>query len=99
RDRNVTGVQTCALPIYGAGDEDARGVLRRSEQDGRAAPRATLARHVIGRLEGLRRHLGRDLKTGGVDAHPRGERGAVQTPAHRRSEERRVGKGGRTWRW
>src|SRR5207249_8857245 len=93
RDRNVTGVQTCALPIFAHGVEahhDALGLV------------AELARHlgdaggVVGDgTEGVLRH---DDPGRGQHAHA-GEGHEVEREldvALARSEERRVGK---EWRW
>src|SRR5206468_8181207 len=86
RDLIVTGVQTCALPIYRVKLAAARGVhdfrggrVRKGRQVRPALP----WRHV--RASGHR---------GATDAVRR--RGA--STRHRRSEERRVGKEGRS-RW
>src|SRR5207249_5874998 len=85
RDRNVTGVQTCALPIY---DErccrPARGRGPRRDRDRlRRAPRARLAR------------------ARGGQARPRRTAARLQSTrgggSRARSEERRVGKEGRSW--
>src|SRR5207249_6163183 len=91
RDRNVTGVQTCALPIFG--DElDARGaggnqlglVLRTRKQE------AGEERLIEGR-EAAQPVIAAGRKAGGAG-------GVAQLPADRvarhRSEGRRVGRGG-----
>src|SRR5207249_7503099 len=81
RDRNVTGVQTCALPIYRETDTLAA-------DSGAAALRRPRARE-FGALDGYVPALD------DPDALALGE-GAAGAHA-RRSEERRVGKGGE-WR-
>src|SRR5207248_5996573 len=93
RDRTVTGVQTCALPIYGqpGGHDDERrrlqhlrgGVQQRDrqeeEEDGLGESRDQLAaRAVIGEAVALELALTPEVAA--------------------RSEERRVGKGGRCGR-
>src|SRR5437868_7610274 len=76
RDRNVTGVQTCALPIcLGAVPRRKRGPAARDASLDRAAPGG--ARPQADRVPERRRGRCRDRSL----SHPRG-----------RSEERRVGK-------
>src|SRR5207253_8138299 len=97
RDGHVTGVQTCALPIFRGGAE-ARELAHRPElaavHRGIDAPRegvdagiAEVARvvdvHVVGRVEGL-------------VLDPRDRRKGLSLP---RSEERRVGKECRSGWW
>src|SRR2546429_3619485 len=81
RDVAVTGVQTCALPIYvESGPLDLQGARiphQRLPQDSPA---------VRGRRQGV-----------GQDVRGRGQE-RVLGGVHRRSEERRVGKEGRS-RW
>src|SRR5207249_7477475 len=85
RDRNVTGVQTCALPISTNGrPPTAVPGSRRPLQHRRRAPRAGHPRRF--RARGARYN---GVRYGDVD-----ERGP-SGPDGRRSEERRVGKEGR----
>src|SRR5207249_7292210 len=87
--RNVTGVQTCALPISGCGDlcERPAGLLLYPE--------------LIGKVEEVRRH---DVEAGmgprvGVASGSEFERARDKRRSKPcRSEERRVGKEGRS-RW
>src|SRR5437667_6075660 len=83
RDRDVTGVQTCALPIS----------RPRSEAAGQTRGRDGLAR---GPAEGLPLD-DRDGCRHGLRHRPRADEGACPEPC-RRSEERRVGKECRS-RW
>src|SRR5207249_9477730 len=90
RDRKVTGVQTCALPILAC----ARGLVvvgtTASASSSRTAQPANL--HLL--RQGLPRPLwSRPLETATVHA-PRPEKGEYGTPTLPRSEERRVGKEG-----
>src|SRR5207249_6316033 len=92
RDRNVTGVQTCALPISSVTSEerDEHGGRVAAERVGEADPGAVdLAR--AGVVTELRDDLGDLGGAGGADRMALGLR----------SEERRVGKEGRArwWRW
>src|SRR5207249_6573503 len=85
RDRNVTGVQTCALPIF----------VARIGEEATLALEAVLeaGEHRVQRLAEVR-----DLVVRGLNGKPlvqRGRRDLGGAPAHGRSEERRVGKGGR----
>src|SRR3712207_7645108 len=84
RDHCVTGVQTCALPIWHRRDRDPLGLV-----DGLRRPRAAAADREQGRAPPPRRvradAVGEDLAEVG---------GFVSTPC-RRSEERR---GGKEWR-
>src|SRR5207249_6501733 len=92
RDRNVTGVQTCALPIsqrLEGGVPDGQEVRvahvadhRRSDDD--------VAQRLIS-ADAARRAPG-----GGVRDLPPAV--SAEDRARGRSEERRVGKEGRTWR-
>src|SRR5207249_8773204 len=86
RDRNVTGVQTCALPIYMPASLNAGGEARRSATgEARSARTADRGRRDMRIPSAL-----------GLEQH---ERRAVRTFEQRtaravcgRSEERRVGK-------
>src|SRR5690606_40736163 len=87
RDFHVTGVQTCALPISVA-------LAERVDR-----PSVALGRQLVRRQ---RREPARDVGAQGggacpVDIEPRLP--AEQRERCKRSEERRVGKGGRRWRW
>src|SRR5690606_40588083 len=97
RDFHVTGVQTCALPIW------AIGVLRRRQawQAGTAS-RHRLFRGLVGeQAEGDRGEIRRvsAVQQDRVQAArlPPG-RGPLGRLLYFRSEERRVGKEGRAWR-
>src|SRR5207249_8028433 len=84
RDRNVTGVQTCALPIYAA-------------MKCRSASASVFAHgaQIAGRAERRRTGCGRPARIARRGRGPRQpDDGAVP-----RSEERRVGKEGRTRWW
>src|SRR5690606_39928871 len=84
RDFHVTGVQTCALPIYGrVAGLDVPG----ADLDGRVAV-------DLGRAE-LGHHVGADLDHGDRDGHAvlvEHAGHADLLPDQVRSEERRVGK-------
>src|SRR5205823_10394969 len=80
RDKLVTGVQTCALPI-----SDVH-VLR---------PRPRCLEHALGHREPEREVIGRSESNLGARAEHERE---ISPHGSRRSEERRVGKEGRT-RW
>src|SRR5690606_40877769 len=94
RDFHVTGVQTCALPIYAGGDpldQDARRTHRGSVPPCRRAP-ATCG-HAASSV------------TSPATSHRRDRTRSARTPVRRlaattpsRSEERRVGKERRA-RW
>src|SRR5205807_5386734 len=90
RGYKVTGVQTCALPIYEGNCEIAAGAVA---TEGDAISRDALpaqetpCRHRIVVCRGIR-VLRRQSEADSQGAHARGAR----------SEERRVGKGGR-YRW
>src|SRR5207248_5031174 len=88
RDRTVTGVQTCALPISRrtwrsllcsthVADENRR----RGRRDGRRGPQTAT-------------DLGSSKASARADVS-QSERGLAERELHHRSEERRVGKGGR----
>src|SRR2546429_5184168 len=84
RDVAVTGVQTCALPIYDSGDDD--GLLR-----------ARLIDQIDGGL--LWKGNGADILLGNLFGFPVGEEFFKFGPDFgERSEERRVGKECRS-RW
>src|SRR5205823_10514151 len=89
RDKLVTGVQTCALPIFPALVIEQVGVDRGVERGV-----VELEREVVASLLGAARPGGADLDPACVDAVA----GRVLAGAVGRSEERRVGKGGR-WGW
>src|SRR5699024_12002669 len=80
RDRNVTGVQTCALPILVGG---AAGRARHVQQV--VVPEGFEVGDQLGHAAGVVDADGRDPRIG-------------QLPVER-SEERRVGKGGRGGGW
>src|SRR5699024_12060973 len=98
RDRNVTGVQTCALPIYFAGRETVAALGEQVGRgrcgegyalvDGARAEDERYAQHLelVGRQQVERRAVGERYALGGrqVDG---------------RSEERRVGEEGRARGW
>src|SRR5205823_12227394 len=97
RDKLVTGVQTCALPIYGEGALVARQAGEQLRQ--------AVGVEALGRGEDALRHLlGRVVPAG--PPKPARDRGAVVGPDRSavvgvrvvRSEERRVGKEWRA-RW
>src|SRR5699024_11856821 len=99
RDRNVTGVQTCALPIWpGAPCRPSRtAAWTPSRRTGRW-------RAWAGSAGGLRgataRFSARRPLPGFVAQHPREELdGELTRPPALRSEERRAGKEGRDRRW
>src|SRR5207248_4278568 len=84
RDRTVTGVQTCALPIS-RGPADTAADRRTLHKRGGVA----VTTH---RRQGRRRGAERMTKTM-LTLHVNGERQTVAAePHHTRSEERRVGK-------
>src|SRR5205823_10056925 len=90
RDKLVTGVQTCALPIlfkpHGIVLEEARKVA-----DDLGLPYWWLNEQASVYISGKE-----DISRRRVFDHP-GLRVMAASPAHR-SEERRVGKEGRAWR-
>src|SRR5690554_5847882 len=86
RDADVTGVQTCALPIY------RRRRPQRAWGRGGVARRHRAARHGSGGL------LSGQPRCADRPEQPRSLRRQVAAAAGRRSEERRVGKECR-WRW
>src|SRR5437868_9563080 len=95
RDRNVTGVQTCALPISRTGVPAA--TIRQLARDFAGAPAAV----CYGRLGSATQDFGAltswliqaiNIVTGNLD------RAGGALFAKPRSEERRVGKGGRARR-
>src|SRR5437868_11211983 len=87
RDRNVTGVQTCALPISSAENatQECRGESVTQDRRRVHDPTCSLVQRVDTRQDETAQLLGEML---GIGAGARQCRG--------RSEERRVGKG---WRW
>src|SRR5207249_7668311 len=86
RDRNVTGVQTCALPI-----SDRRGEAHQSGSPGRRRPRRV---HLGGARPAARRAA---YRGGGSERDElRGDERDGNGP---RSEERRVGKEGGSRGW
>src|SRR5207249_6185977 len=91
RDRNVTGVQTCALPISNASPESllARGFAAADSalrQDSTSSD-AWMARAYVLAMSGTRTT---------APAIAAFERAIALDPRNARSEERRVGKEGRT---
>src|SRR5207249_6005679 len=89
RDRNVTGVQTCALPIYLLQDLACNLFLARIESDLAKLRKAILQR------EGGKIGYGFPVHFHGAAFRPQAGPSAFRTI---RSEERRVGKECRT-RW
>src|SRR5207248_6149252 len=95
RDRTVTGVQTCALPISFVITQDdiggdvkidrARRKFHGGELHGQEAAMAAERKHFFGVADGVDVVAVGDGPEGGVTAG--------------RSEERRVGKGCRWWGW
>src|SRR5699024_12100876 len=86
RDRNVTGVQTCALPIYRLLHDGADGVIEEVDDSLDRLPlldelHQLVPRLLQPRLQVLVPNLGAELLPGV------------------RSEERRVGKEGRNRKW
>src|SRR5699024_11758404 len=93
RDRDVTGVQTCALPIL-----NNESVLALAEHPNiNAVKQVTsiddLAYLVDHAPEGFKIYTGEDSQT--LAAKAVGAAGTISVAAHLRSEERRVGKAGR----
>src|SRR5437867_10469888 len=87
RDRTVTGVQTCALPIY------AEAIQAAAKKLGGAA--LEIECNVTDRAA-VRRAFDRvAMHFGGVDIVVSNAGAAAQGRIGERSEERRVGKGGR----
>src|SRR5207249_9671662 len=92
RDRNVTGVQTCALPILSS-DMD---VLRPSLIPGLLDALRHNLHHKTGDVALF--EIGRVFqRAAGVSPAGAGRQAAAGALKEKRSEERRVGKGGR-WR-
>src|SRR5207249_7961212 len=89
RDRNVTGVQTCALPIFG-GDKQIDG-LRLDDIDGRARQAARYRELVHADRQLLRPHEG-DVGRAAQDDRAGHRLLAELLVLNVRSEERRVGK-------
>src|SRR5207248_4702616 len=92
RDRTVTGVQTCALPISAAGRHGVRRVGRPDTPAARLE--LGFARRPALELLVRRRNAGRPHEGTVRDAHARKLRRNGELA---RSEERRVGKEGKTW--
>src|SRR5207249_6677290 len=91
RDRNVTGVQTCALPIYAMAQVDLGARVHRNRPLDELAPMAyAIARAILRRAE----EWGRIDLAHDHPLHPL----LIATPDGR-SEERRVGKEGRCGEW
>src|SRR5699024_11910048 len=93
RARNVTGVQTCALPISetpAAANSPAIDI----DPSGSGAP-ATAAGHE---KQPHRREDCGYYEPAGAERGAAGDGVACATRRRRRSEERRVGKGGGAWR-
>src|SRR5205823_9725364 len=95
----VTGVQTCALPILKVNATAARPKLHPGDDDPSLTAHAGLALvgelvARIGLVEGI------DARLGHLKARRRGLSPGqfVVSMAESRSEERRVGNGGRSWR-
>src|SRR5207249_8193259 len=82
RDRNVTGVQTCALPIFGFHNISCRG-----NATGAVVAVVAMATGAV---------PGKELRALGEGIIAEQGRGAF---GRNRSEERRVGKECRGWRW
>src|SRR5207249_8139040 len=95
-DRNVTGVQTCALPIYPLRAERARRAC-----DGRALRAHILCLIIRGVRSKTRSENGTECETfttrdtGARHEAAPAESGSLSVHPQVRSEERRVGKGGR----
>src|SRR5699024_11593241 len=91
RDRNVTGVQTCALPIliYPIADSLSRSFDSHPEDKSRSKI-GTFLITCIGNVNDITAALFMTAYTGNLLA--------VKLAANR-SEERRVGKECRMWRW
>src|SRR5699024_11303774 len=81
RDRNVTGVQTCALPIWGRRGRHPGGPARAARPRGGSASRPPGPAGRRGRR--------------GSGRGPPGTAGRTEPSRRVRSEERRVGKEGR----
>src|SRR5688500_19757344 len=78
RDYKVTGVQTCALPIYRPQPAFPRAARLRDQPRRPASGGAQAGRHLLGRTASLQRPRRRS-------------RVAAEAPAADRSEVRRVG--------
>src|SRR5206468_7366133 len=93
RDLIVTGVQTCALPIY-RGDQRHAGLL---EEAGDVE--VVTAQHALADGPEAARHVGPVVSVADRGVEPSQLVGVlaegVRQPLQPRSEERRVGKGGR----
>src|SRR5207249_8187365 len=97
RDRNVTGVQTCALPIYQrTGDQDAGGIGRqRRLEEGLPEGTPIVAPSDEAQHDPALRKIGD--KRFGLGFRKLEPRALVKITD--RSEERRVGKESRDRRW
>src|SRR5205807_7260479 len=89
RDYKVTGVQTCALPIFIEFLEDRRAGVTRSGSMRLIGKRVRAARVVV------------VCRARSAESGPAGlsKRSFGDWPLSARSEGRRVGKGGRCWGW
>src|SRR5205823_11980874 len=86
RDKLVTGVQTCALPIFG-GKLAARGADFEPGEIGGIADRPVARRDV---MEAVQPAMPESVETGGLEFAA--DHIAERAVERRRSEERRVGK-------
>src|SRR5699024_12167845 len=95
RDRNVTGVQTCALPISRVMGLELGGEREQQRlRPGTGGPEV----HAEGQLDPLDRlAMQRHGDRGGAEHVPGAGPGGEDALSVERSEERRVGKGGRAW--
>src|SRR5207245_7022016 len=91
RDATVTGVQTCALPIFAIGD-----VLRKAEREREATDAPETADEELRAASGLVALDALEEQRGAfLLEHAARDRAELPVPVHLglRSEERRVGKG------
>src|SRR5688500_20020290 len=88
RAYKVTGVQTCALPIFAGAAASAADLDAPVEEDRDRGVQLDRAAAGAGRRDDAARHRGRGAAAGA--ALQRGDRGV-------RSEERRVGEGAGVW--
>src|SRR5207245_4848619 len=91
-DATVTGVQTCALPIYGARKLHVLEETRRNPREGVAACRAR-GDPDRGDQDTLEEDAGQEVPGRGSDGEPHAElaRARADRKREHRSEERRVG--------